>query len=293
MKSIVTLVLIVICGAVFAQKSKVPGMQWRDNPTEEMPAPVSEFSSLDKGKILCYLSNDDNNLFIDMIIPDPGVQKKILDIGLSIWIDPAGKEKKVMGVRFPIGAASVRSMLERKGERATEEEVKLYSQNSALAMAYEIDITGFGEWPMLRVPASGGEGFAASIRYNDDGDLIYRLLIPRDKVAFGESKGQMVPFSLGIEYGSAYVMPRPGGGPGGGGQTTSVSYRVVVGSEIRAVPVGQGGGAMPQGAPGGRGGQGGAGGAGGARPGMAAAPGSSQQAAQPPVWIKALVPATK
>jgi hypothetical protein len=262
MKSIVTIVLITICASLFAQKSKVPGMQWRDNPSAEMPATVSEFSSLDKGKILCYLSNDDNNLFIDMIIPDPGVQKKILDIGLSIWIDPAGKEKKAMGVRFPIGAASVRSMLERKGERATEEEVKLYAKNSALAMAYEIDITGFGEGPALRVPASGGEGFSASIRYNDDGDLIYRLLIPRAKVAFGESKGQPVPFSLGIEYGAAYVMARPGGAPGGGG-------------------------AMPQGAPGGRGGQG------GARPGMAAAPGSSQQAAQPPLWIKALVLANK
>jgi hypothetical protein len=263
-------------------------MQWRDNPSVEIPAPVSEFFSLEKGKILCFLSNDNNNLFVDMIIHDPVVQKKVLDIGMSIWIDPAGKEKKTIGVRFPIGAASVRRMLERKGERMTEEEVKIFNKNSTLAMAYEIEINGFGEVPAMSIPASGGEGFSASIRYNEDGELIYRLLIPRDKVAFGESKGKPVPISLGIEYGVAPTRTRPAGGPGDVGTMRSGSRQVVVGSEIRVVPVGQGGGAMPQGSPGGRGG-----GAGGARPGMAGAPGSSQQAAHPPLWIKALVLANK
>jgi len=258
MRKLFTLFLITFCASAFAQKSKVPTMHWRDNPAAETPASASDFYSLEKGKILCYLSNDDNGFFVDMIIPDPAVQKKILDIGMSVWIDPAGKDKKGMGVRYPVGATSVKSMLARKGERMTQEEIMMYTQNSALAMAFEMEISGFGEGAPQRIPASGGQGFAASIRYNDDGDLIYKLVIPRDRVVLAESKGKPVPFSVGIEYGVAPVMTRPGGG--------------------------QGGGAMPQGAPGGRGGQG------GARPGM---PASSQQAAQPPVWIKALVPAAR
>ncbi|MBE0674039.1 MAG: hypothetical protein IH591_05210, partial [Bacteroidales bacterium] len=201
---------------------------------------------------------------VDIVVIDPGVQKKILDIGMNLWIDVTGKEKRSVSVRYPLGSATIRSQLERKGERMTEEEMLLYTRNSGLAMAYEIYLNGFGDGGTKVIPCSSEEGCMASLRYNDDGELIYFLSIPVNEIVFEESKGAAVPFSIGIEYGVPPVIerPRPQSGTSGGA----------------AVPSG----AMS-------GGRGGGPPAGGASRGGASGSGQSTLSEDQTIWIKGLL----
>jgi hypothetical protein len=221
--------------------------------------------------MLCYLSNSDSNLFIDIIITDPGVQKTLLGVGMNIWIDLSGKEVKSMGVRYPVGSDNVKASLQRRGEAMTTTEKMMFVKNSGIEMAFEIEVAGFGEEIPRKVPALGGCGFSSNVHYNDDGNLMYRMVIPMKSVVVQEVKGKLVPFSIGLEYG-ATMLPRPqASDPGGGGGAAG------------APPGGRGGATGAP--PGGRGG-------GGAAPGGSMQSASMQQAVEP-VWIKGLLPAKK
>ena len=199
-----------------------------------------------------------------MVIVDPVVQKKVLEIGMNVWIDAGGKNKKTLSARYPVGANSVRTQLERKGERMTAEERALLFSNTKIGLARELYLNGFGEGGTKVLPAMSGEMCNARIYYNDEGDLIYFLAIPMADIIFEEVKGKKVPFSIGIEYGVAPVVTRPQPAAAG------------------AAPAAGGGGR--------------AGGAGGGRPGGGPPPGGGmpQQGSQPDasVWIKGLLTAT-
>lgn len=209
MKYLFTSLLILInCMWLYGQKSSPQIMNWRTAPAGSSPAQESEYFRVDKGKILCYLSNDKDFLFVDMIIKDPAVQKKVLDVGMNIWIDVTGKDKKALSVRYPMGANIVRSQLARKGNRMTEDEIRLMTVNSPTAMAYEVLYNGVGEKKTRVVRATTDTGCNGRIYYNDDGDLIYFVLFPMKDIVFEQAKGKAVPFSLGIEYGAD---PSPAG----------------------------------------------------------------------------------
>lgn len=248
---------------MYGQKSKTPAMYWRA-VTGEIPAESSEYYSVDKGKILFCLSNNDDFIFIDLITPDAPTQKKILDVGMNIWIDVTGKEKKETGVRYPVGANNVRMRLTQKGGRMTEAEIMMLTRNSAISMAYEMELVGFGEAVPPRAVAAGDSGFMAKIYYNDNGDLVYSLVIPSGKIAFTESRGKTVPFSIGIEYGAAMIARPQGTAPAGGA--------------ARSGPPAGGGGRA---------------GGGGARPGGVMPSSAGQQSGVPVIWIKSLIPAEK
>lgn len=236
MRKPLTILLLLTCMAMQGQKSNAPALYWRVVPAGEIPAEFTEYSPIDKGKLLCFLSNDNENLYVDLVIVDPAVQKKVLEIGMNVWIDTGGKKNKTLSARYPVGANTVRNQLVRKGERMTDEERALIFQNTKIGMAREVYLNGFGEGAARVLPARSGEKCNARIYYNDEGDLIYFLAIPMADIKFEESKGKIVPFSVGIEYGVEPVIPRPqpsqAGADMAGGRTTGGGR--------------PGGGAMPQ-----------------------------------------------
>ena len=48
-------------------------------------------------------SNDNRNLYLQLKILDGNVQRKALITGLTVWIDPEGKGKQVLGIVYPQG----------------------------------------------------------------------------------------------------------------------------------------------------------------------------------------------
>ena len=202
MRKLITISLLVVSFCAYGQKAKGPIMHWREYSAKDNAYPASDYFPLDKEKIFCYLSNNDSSIYIDLIIPDPEVQRLILTFGMNIWIDNSGKEDKTMGVRYPLGSTSVKADLNRKGEERSDSEELMLLRNSSLEMAYEIEVGGFGEDIPPRIQSKGGNGFCSSIRYSDDGNLLYRMVIPAKSIVLQEAKGKVVPFSIGIEYGN-------------------------------------------------------------------------------------------
>jgi len=49
------------------------------------------------------LSNNDRTLFVQLKMLHAGIQRKALATGFTLWIDPAGKGKHVLGIKYPQG----------------------------------------------------------------------------------------------------------------------------------------------------------------------------------------------
>ena len=49
------------------------------------------------------LANDENVMYIVIVVGDRDVRRQIIMSGLYLWFDPAGEENRRFGLRFPIG----------------------------------------------------------------------------------------------------------------------------------------------------------------------------------------------
>ncbi len=57
----------------------------------------------EKEKITVNLANDDEYLYLCLISRSRRVETQIMESGLQLWFDPDGGQRKIFGIRFPIG----------------------------------------------------------------------------------------------------------------------------------------------------------------------------------------------
>ncbi len=229
MRQAALLLSVVILVAAFCFKLEAQQMNWRTEGAERTPE--SEFTPIERGNILCHLSNDDTHFYIEMIISHSPTQRMILDSGVNIWIDSEGRRNKSVAVRYPAGAEVVRMQLQARGSRRTEKENRLLFENRPTALAYEIHFAGFGEGGPPRSISADGDEYKAFVRYDEEGNLLYFLKFPRSIFALErDRRGDTVSFSIGIEYGATRAVPSvaptqgtgaPGGRSGGAGAVPS------------------------------------------------------------------------
>jgi hypothetical protein len=208
MKKIVTLIALVFFMNAYGQDEKSYQSHWRDNSLNTFKMPDESYSFFKKGNLLYYISNDKENVYIDIKIEDSGVQYKILQEGLTVWFNAEGKQRKEIGIRYPIGAKFVKGLgMKNSGTTGSA---------SPLAMANTIRLIGFqGPEPNI-VPAKNSDDFSGSMEYDEAGNLFYNLRMPISKLSFVTAEGGtgFEPSSIGIEYGGMPVMGnRPGGQP--------------------------------------------------------------------------------
>lgn len=234
--------------------------------------PVYDAKSMDQINDLDYFADnikhdvfrDGENLVLVMEVPDVTTQMKIINFGLTVWVDKNGKKKKENGIVYPMsGGQPERPSMERGsrperggqgegepggGDREAEMAKKM--QNEFKARAPEMEVIGFGlEESSIYNLKFDRPGFKAVIDFNDDNDMVYTLTIPLNRV-FEEGDEREDPIAIGLISG-AMESQSMGGGPGGGGMG------------------GRGGGGMS----GGMGGSGGGGGMGGSGGGGMGGPG--------------------
>ena len=223
------IIFIVFCPLANAQREKALLSKWNSNVSVPAAIPDDDFMSAKKGAVLYFLSNDEMNLCVDMKIKETLEQSNILQMGMTIWLNTDGKSRKIIGVRYPIGARFSR----------TQGMVK----PTPLSLANTIQLVGFGNPQESRLPSDNPDNVRGSVKYDDDGNLIYHLIIPLAKIPDYDPatmSGSGTLWTLGIEYGVPPVMtaqagrgPAPAGGmPRGGGGS----------------PGGRGGGMSPGGA---------------------------------------------
>ena len=201
MKSYFLIISILLSGGLNAQKRNLNLSSWHQSDKIES----SYYMPAGKSGLYCFISNDNDNMYIDMKVEDRKIQKRILTEGLTIWINMDAREEKKMGIRFPLGSRN------QAGRKKTGQEentpARAESIENLLTMANTIEILGFISEQQRRFPAENRDSFRGSVKLDEGGNLYYKLIMPVAKLPLRNSRDShgAMPFILGIEYGSLPV----------------------------------------------------------------------------------------
>lgn len=186
MKSFVFIFLFFISLALDAQKGDLNLCRWHSGDK----VADTDYQLVRKPGMYFFLSNDADNFYIDIRIEDIQTQKRILQEGFTVWIDMDGKLARKLGVRFPLGS----------------------EDNPTASMANTIELIGFITEQERRFPSANADNFNGLVKFDDEGKLYYRLVMPIAKLPVRNSKegrGAM-PVFLGFEFGYSTPTRKPG-----------------------------------------------------------------------------------
>jgi len=158
----------------------------------------------EKGGVQYALRNDGNRVYILFTITDAKLRSTIEELGLAVFVDPAGQESKDYGILFRrkrITANESIALLEKQGPVSDEQKDKLRATPFYnFYLAEVIDKKG----ETVPVPA-GVVGPPAMFKFAiDKKTLVYEMMIPLQRVhpvlpGLGAGLGESV--SLGFEWG--------------------------------------------------------------------------------------------
>jgi hypothetical protein len=206
MKSLLLIFSLVLCNGLYGQKPNLNQSRWHLSDKIE----TTDYQYIKKAGIYCFISNDNENIYINLKVEDPGIQNRILKEGLTVWINMDDKSVKKMGLRFPIGSRNpvVLSRTARSESEINQDE----SLVGPLSMANTIELIGFITEEARHLPADNPDSFRGSVKYNKEGLFYYKMVLPISKLPVRNSKDRngAMPFTLGIEYGSLSVIKKDG-----------------------------------------------------------------------------------
>jgi hypothetical protein len=186
LRSLLLFLSFLSCSVGYAQKGELLLSRWHTGDMIE----ESDYQYVRKPGMYFFLSNDNDNLYIDIRIDDNPTRNRILKDGLTVWIDMDGRLSRKLGVRFPLGS----------------------EDNPTVAMANTIELIGFISEQERHFPAANADNFNGMVKSDEAGRLFYRLVMPIAKLPVRNSKdgkGAM-PLFLGFEYGYSTPARKPG-----------------------------------------------------------------------------------
>jgi len=236
-------VFFIFTGA-YTQKGNKSNSRWNNYAADAEAIPQTDFQFFKKGNLYYLTSNDDKNFYVDIRVEDTETEARILREGLVLWINSDGKSMKDKGIRYPIGTENAR----RPGMKGANLPTQTASgvPKSPIAQANTIEMIGFPENEGRFFPSDNTDNVRGSVKYNDQGILHYRLIIPVDKLSLEPAKdgNGTNPFTFGIEVG-ARVMMMMGSGMSPGGPPAGAATGIPAGGGGR--PGGGGRGGAPAG----------------------------------------------
>jgi hypothetical protein len=208
-----------------------------------------------KEKIGYAVSNDKNNLYIMLSAKGTDEQQKILEGGLTVWINNQAEKanSEAIGIGYPTGHKPSRESAIMNQARPDLFPEKKNSMEDDLA-AYTL--YGFSKDETVQNYSSGQsnpEGVQVKIGFNTLGELIYEAMIPLSSVYPQNSSGNFTGKSIAVGFFVEGLPPGEGGRRGGGRGGSGVSFGGGVGMGSFGSGMGMGMSFSP-GAFGGRGG---------------------------------------
>ncbi len=200
-----------------------------DGKTTDWKANTLQF---DKKTGFAYaFSNDDRSLFVQLKMLNANVQRKVLVTGLTLWIDPHGKGKRVLGIKYPLGRIHEPHARRKRGQRPsgrygqrrpasgnhlTAEKISLFNKRYRSERA---KLEGFDK---AGIEANTGPGGIQVLLQMDTlGHVVYEAKIPL-KMIFTRPADYLSkdkPFSVLLETGYLQIdMSRMQGRGGMGGR---------------------------------------------------------------------------
>jgi len=202
MRQFLLFVLILTSGIISGQGGKFIQSKWNIEGVPSTQVVNSGWMYQKQGKFYFNISNNEEKIFLKIRFEDPAVQVRVLVGGMKLWINMDNKTERNLGVHFPVGTINTGVQ-----GRNSDTKVKSASEVSvltALSKATTIELIGFkGE--ERRFQADNPDSFAGWVVVDNNGHLIYDLVLPVEKLPVRNARegGGAMPFSFGIEYGSA------------------------------------------------------------------------------------------
>jgi len=273
MKKAIILLFVVLCSGLYAQKDKSYHSHRHEPGIDDFKSQTADFKYSEKGMFYYCISNDKENIYLNLRIYNSDVQRQVLNSGITVWINTDGKKSRKLGVKYPARLKGNETGI-RPGNQSMQQRGAVPGERGNMPdmNTGSIQLIGFSESSPQTISATERDNFRGTLKIEKDRNMYYEIILPFSKMPViddqPQGKKKVGSFILGIAYPSVSSMSGPpgggqgmpsGGGPGGGGMPG-------------------GGGGMP----GGGGGRAGGGPGGGAGPPSQGSSSSSQSI----FWIK-------
>jgi hypothetical protein len=194
----------------------------------------------EKEKLALGVQNDESYLYL-CLQPDRQTQRRAMMFGFTIWLDSTAQDKKILGIRFPIGMQNYEDEwtpdFGPQGEEGLDgppqrNEGGFEGQQRFAEMLSEIAIIGPDKDDRNRIPVNNTYGIKVAIT-EFSSEPVYELKVPLHVLkgqpyVIAAAAGETI--SLGLELGEldrekmreqmmgrgGFGGGRPGGGIGGG-----------------------------------------------------------------------------
>jgi hypothetical protein len=193
--------LLVLClfssAGINAQSGKINQSIWHNSDRTEF----SDFRQIRRTGVSYNLSNDNDNLYLDLLIENRDDQNAILNNGLILWINMEEKAQRKMGIRYPMGVQNMGTR--NKSFQSDRDITQKDKEGNPISMANTIEIIGFIGERERHFSSDNAVNFRGWIKFDEPGKLHYRMVMPIARLPVRNSRdgNGAMPFSLGIEYG--------------------------------------------------------------------------------------------
>src|SRR5512140_1917160 len=184
-----------------------------------------------KEPVSAQVANDGKFLYLRLASSDPGTRMQLTRLGLTVWFDPAGGTKKVLGIRYPVfeqgrggeegrggGRGGEQGERRRGGSRAGGEGG---DSTAEFTPPDRVDILGPGKDDARSLTREYLQGVEVAMAI-DQGTVLYELKVPLAKTAdhpyaIGAETGKTIGLGLETTKLEQRSFGREGGGFGRGG----------------------------------------------------------------------------
>ncbi len=196
------LVLILLSLPLFAVAQKAPheSIQFEKPPVIDGHVddwPVEWWLDPD-GKFLSNVGNDAENLYFRLKISDDRVQQKIALFGLLLKLNPKGKRRGKIGLKYPVGkdASELKKEPPQMLDPSMDIAAKVAMKKEWISDVEVVELMGLAKQNIVSSRLGLANGIEAIIVAQDDGSYIYEAKIPFKAFKINKSE---VPL-LGVEF---------------------------------------------------------------------------------------------
>lgn len=150
-----------------------------------------------EGKFLYNICNDANDLYIRLKMSDILTQRRVALFGLTVWLDPSGKKKEKIGLKYPFGTSDLSTTppvtTMNKNPKRGDIEKEILNDVEVL------ELIGLAKENIISSRLGLMNGIQVLIAATEDGSYIYEAKIPFK--AFRLKKSEITVLGVGFETG--------------------------------------------------------------------------------------------
>lgn len=192
MKKLLMIIPVVFCNILYGQSEKSYQCYWHETGTDVFVAHSTDFKYSENDMLYYRISNDRDNIYVDVKIFDDEIKQQVLSSGLTIWIDPEGKKLKKTGIVYPVRMPDQRNSISTDVAKSQETHDSqnfhnMYEHhdrrapgNIADSLKNSIRLLGFSDSGPVMVTSNENDNFKGSLRVRkEENMLFYKVIMPK------------------------------------------------------------------------------------------------------------------